>query len=169
MLRVFPIESGDDMHIIRELFWEYLQWANNEVKDNYGARFDFDIKSMLENDINNFRIFLPPHGRLFLAEYDGGVAGMGGVRKLKDDIGEITRMYVISAYRGKGIGKALLEHLLVEASEIGYSKIWIDSAGFMKAAHALYRSYGLQEIEYYPESAIPEELQSNWLFMEKML
>ena len=167
MLSIYQIESREDRKSVRELFWEYLQWANDELNDNFGV--SFDIKTMLQEDMNTLEKFLPPYGRLLLAEQDGRVAGLGCLKKLKDDIGEIKRMYVRSDYRRKGIGKALLENLLEEAGEIGYNRVWLDSARFMKSAHALYRSYGFQEIEPYPESEIPAEFQSNWIFMEKKL
>ena len=47
--------------------------------------------------------------------------------------------------------------------------LFLDSARFMHAAHALYRSSGFQEIAPYPESEIPEEFRPNWIFMEKLL
>lgn len=167
MLQIYQIECGEDKNIVKAFFWEYLQWANEEINKNFGVRFD--IKMMLNEDMKKLDKFLPPFGRLLLAEQDGRVAGLGCLKKLKDDIGEIKRMYVRSEYRRKGIGKALLENLLEEASEIGYNRVWLDSARFMKSAHTLYRSNGFQEIEPYPESEIPEEFQPNWIFMEKIL
>ena len=98
---------------------------------------------------------------------DGQIAGVGCLKKLKADIGEIKRMYVRPQHRRKGIGKLLLEHLLDAATEAGYSKVWLDSAKFMEKAHSLYRSAGFEEIEPYPESEIPKEFQPNWVFLEK--
>jgi hypothetical protein len=56
-----------------------------------------------------------------------------------------------------------------EARALGYLKLRLDSARFMKAAHSLYHSTGFQEIEAYPESEIPEEFHEHWVFMEKNL
>jgi GNAT superfamily N-acetyltransferase len=75
-------------------------------------------------------------------------------------------MYVRPAFRRKGIGRALAQRLISEARGIGYASIRLDSTRFMKAAHALYRSLGFREIEPYPESEIPPEFQSHWVFME---
>jgi hypothetical protein len=49
---------------IRELFWDYLQWANANVKESFGV--SFDIVTMLEEDINSLDKFMPPKGRLLL-------------------------------------------------------------------------------------------------------
>jgi GNAT superfamily N-acetyltransferase len=85
------------------------------------------------------------------------------------DIAEIKRMYVRPQFRGRGIGRALLQRLLVEAKEIGYPAVRLDSARFMQEAHALYRSSGFDEVEPYPESEIPTEFQEHWVFMEMRL
>jgi GNAT superfamily N-acetyltransferase len=91
------------------------------------------------------------------------------MRRIREDTGEIKRMYVRPDYRRRGIGLALLEALIAEARQIGYPTIRLDSTRFMKAAHALYRSLGFREIDPYPESEIPQELQHQWVFMEKRL
>jgi GNAT superfamily N-acetyltransferase len=167
MFRIYPIESGDDRNKIRELFREYIQLTNDEINANFN--YSLDVLKLLNEDMNTFEKYLPPSGRLILAEQDGEVIGLGGVIKYKDDIGEITRMYVQSAYRRKGIGKSLLEQILVEARELGYSNVYLGSWGFMKAAHALYSTCGFEEIEPYQGISLPEELRPNWKFMEKKL
>jgi GNAT superfamily N-acetyltransferase len=167
MLRIYPIESGDDRNTIRELFREYFQMANDELNANFN--YSLDVLKLLNEDMNTFEKYLPPSGRLILAEQDGGVIGMGGVIKYKDDNGEITRMYVRTVYRRKGIGKTLLEQILMEARELGYTRVCLGSWGFMKAAHALYSTCGFEEIEPYQGISLPEELQPGWKFMEKKL
>jgi GNAT superfamily N-acetyltransferase len=97
------------------------------------------------------------------------VAGLACMRRIREDIGEIKRMYVRPAFRRKGIGRALVNELLSEARAIGYPRIRLDSTRFMHEAHSLYRSVGFQEIEPYPESEIPEEYWQYWIFMELQL
>ncbi len=167
MLKVYQAETNEDRAEIRELFWEYLHWANVKISEDFG--FSFDIEEMLENDMLNLEKFYPPHGRLLLAEMDDRVAGLACMRRISEDIGEFKRMYVRKEYRGLGIGRTLLERLIDEAKEIGYPKVRLDSAKFMEAAHSLYRSNGFYVIDPYPESEIPEEFQSHWIFMEREL
>ena len=167
MLRIYQIETDEDRVHVRELFLEYLQWANARVNEEFGI--NFDIASMVEQNMLQLDKFLPPYGRLLLGEYEGQVVGLACMRRIREDIGEIKRMYVQPAFRGKGIGRALIEDLIAEAREIGYPRIRLDSTRFMKEAHSLYRSVGFQEIEPYPESEIPEEFQQHWVFMELQL
>lgn len=164
MVRIYQVQSEEDRFHVKELFWEYLQWANQKVESNF--EISFDINQMLSEDMDTLGKFLPPSGRLLIAEYNGSVAGLGCLKKLNNQIGEIKRMYVRSEFRRKGIGKKILEELLIEAKDIGYAKVWLDSARFMKSAHELYRKSGFAEIEPYPESEIPVGFQPNWIFME---
>ena len=160
------IPDDPDRSLVRELFWEYLQWANARVNEEFAV--DFDIASMLEQDMETLEKFEPPSGRLLLATTMAGqVVGIGCLKHLRDGIGEIKRMYVRPAARGTGLGRALLESLLAKAKQAGYSHVRLDSAGFMEAAHSLYRSAGFREIESYPESEIPPEFQKHWVFMER--
>ncbi len=167
MSGIYQAQTDEDRSWVRELFWEYLEWANGRVNEEFGV--DFDIKTMLEDDMAELEIFSPPDGRVMLVIEKSRAAGIGCLRRIREDMGEIKRMYVRPQFRGKGIGRAILEALLDEARDAGYPKVRLDSARFMKAAHSLYRSAGFREIEPYPESEIPTDFQENWIFMEKQL
>ena len=152
---------------IRGLFWEYLQWANAKMEENFGV--SFDIAAMLEEDMNTLDKFMPPKGRLLLGYIDGIPMGIACLKALTDQTGEVKRMYVRPQARNRGLGRALLDRLLEEAPHIGYERVRLDSARFMTEAHRLYRTSGFQEIEAYEGSEIPKEFQKNWLFMEREL
>jgi GNAT superfamily N-acetyltransferase len=122
---------------------------------------------MLEEDMAGLGIYFPPDGRLLMAIDEGRAVGIACLKRLRDDMGEIKRMYVRPEYRRRGTGRALLESLLEEAKLIGYPCVRLDNARFMKKAHALYRSAGFTEIEPYPESEIPSDFQKHWVFMEQ--
>jgi GNAT superfamily N-acetyltransferase len=159
--------STQDMEHVRELFLEYLLWANQRLNAEYGI--DFDVVSMVEEDMAHLDIFSPPDGRLLLAMEGKDAAGLICMRRIRADIGEIKRMYVRPEFRGKGIGRQLVDNLIAEARAIGYPRMRLDSTRFMVEAHSLYRSAGFKEIEEYPESEIPEEYRAYWVFMEMNL
>ena len=167
MAKFVQARTDEDILRVRELFWEYLQWANARVNEEFGV--NFDIETMLEDDMKRLDIYLPPDGRLILVSEESKSAGLGCLKKTRDDIGEIKRMYVRPEFRGRGFGRRLLQTLLSEARDIGYSRVRLDSARFMEAAHSLYRSAGFQEIEPYDESEIPPEFREHWMFMEKSI
>ena len=75
-------------------------------------------------------------------------------------------MYVRPGFRGKKIGKKLLDQLIQDAKLIGYSKILLDSAIYMEKAHSLYRSMGFIEVDRYPESEMDLDFQKYMVYME---
>ena len=50
--------------------------------------------------MNNLDKFAEPDGRLLLVEVDGQIAGTISLRKIREDPGEIKRMYVRLKFRG---------------------------------------------------------------------
>jgi GNAT superfamily N-acetyltransferase len=163
------ITADKDLHAgqIRELFWEYLQWANGKVNEEFGV--NFEIEALLEEDMLHLDKFMPPAGRLLLGYAEERLAGIACLKYLSPGIGEIKRMYVRPEYRKMGLGRALIDRLLEEATQIGYEIVRLDSARFMGDAHRLYRRVGFSEIEAYEGSEIPVEFQGHWIFMEMEL
>ena len=156
-----------DRTTIRELFSDYLGWVGERLGEEYGLQFD--VMGKVEEDMVQLNLFLPPSGRLLLAIEGERPVGIGCLRKSREDVGEIKRMYVRPEFRRRGIGHALLDALMAEAGEMGYWVIRLDSPRFMDAAHARYRSAGFHPIEPYAETEIPPEAWQHWVFMEKEL
>lgn len=152
---------------IRELFWEYLQWANDKVKEEFEV--SFDIVALLDEDMNTLDKFMPTKGRLLLGYVEDRPMGIACLKTLSESIGEVKRMYVRPEARSRGLGRALLHRLLDEAQQIGYERVRLDSARFMADAHRLYRTSGFREIEAYEGSEIPKEFRGHWVFMEREL
>ena len=167
MIQIIIANQDQNTQPIRELFWEYLQWANAKVQENFGV--SFDIAAMLEDDMKTLDKFMPPKGRLLLGYVEDKPMGIACLKALTNTIGEVKRMYVRPQARKRGLGRALLNQLLEEARQIGYRRVRLDSARFMTEAHQLYHSNGFREIEAYEGSEIPKELQNHWIFMEREL
>lgn len=62
------------------------------------------------------------------------------------DVGEIKSMRTPSARRGRGAGRAILNHLLAVARERGYVRVSLETGSHPACApaQALYRSVGFQ-------------------------
>ena len=167
IVRVRTNNLDENVEEIKELFWEYLDWANGCLNKQYSI--NLEIKSILDQDIEKIEVFLYPYSRLLLAKDGDFSVGIVCIRKILSDVGEIKRMYVRPKFRGQGIGRSLLDSVIIESQNIGYSKIRLDSTRFMKTAHALYKSAGFYEIDPYVESEIPPIFHQYWIFMEKQL
>jgi GNAT superfamily N-acetyltransferase len=154
-----------DLDAIRKLWIAYLTWGNDKMQMLYGVH-PHNPTEAVQQDIENIDKFLPPDGRLMLAFIDGKACGIGCLKSINDEIGEIKRMYVDPSFRNIGAGRAILQSLLRAAKETGYTKVRLDSPKFMEAAHSLYRSFGFKDIPVYDEVEIPEEFRQYLLFME---
>jgi GNAT superfamily N-acetyltransferase len=164
-VQVRDVILPDDINDVRRLWLEYLIWGNDEMQSLYGAH-PHNPQEAVEQDIDLIDKFLPPYGRLMLAIHKGEICGLGSLKSINKEVGEIKRMYVDPTFRRIGAGRAILEALLLEAKKAGYKKVRLDSPKFMGKAHSLYRSFGFQNIEPYPEMEIPEEFKEYLLFME---
>jgi putative acetyltransferase len=84
----------------------------------------------------------------FWSAWDGDtLAGCGALKHLDAGYGEIKSMRASPDYRGKGVGKAILAHLLAEAQQRGYARVSLETGRtkpFMPA-HQLYQSHGFVE------------------------
>jgi putative acetyltransferase len=72
------------------------------------------------------------------------IAGCGALKRLDARQGEIKSMRVADAFLGRGVGRALLEHLIGEARARGMERLWLEtgsSAAFIPALR-LYESAG---------------------------
>ena len=72
------------------------------------------------------------------------VAGMGALRRIDAENGEIKSMRVADAFLGQGVGRAILDHILAEARGLGLAVLWLETGsvdGFIPA-RTLYESVG---------------------------
>lgn len=155
----------DDIESIKKLWFDYLVWGNDKMQELYGVH-PHNPKEAVEQDIKQINKFQPPYGQLIIAVYENKICGLGSLKSINSEIGEIKRMFVDPTFRRIGAGRAILEGLLIESKKAGYKKLRLDSPKFMEAAHSLYRSFGFRDIEPYPEMEIPAEFKDYLLFME---
>jgi putative acetyltransferase len=88
--------------------------------------------------------YAAPSGCLLLARDDGRVIGCAGFRKVDDQTCEMKRVYVRSAVRGQSVGRRLVEQVMREAREAGYTRMCLDVLPEFVAAQKLYESLGFK-------------------------
>ena len=92
-----------------------------------------------------------PRGAIWLARAGDEAVGCVALRPLPGDMGEVKRMYVAPAWRGRGVGRALLETLIERARTLGYARLRLGTLADMTRAQALYQSLGFVPIDRYRE------------------
>lgn len=156
-----------------DLSEEYFNWMANELQKNYDinvySMVGTNLRDYVENNVDEFTSSVSSDGVFYLLQVKDKIVGMGALRKLKEGIGEIKRMYIKPEYRRKGLGRKMLHLLLSEGKGFGFSAIYLETGAFMTTAQHLYRSMGFYDREEYPETEVPPQLRQFWLFMEKRI
>jgi ribosomal protein S18 acetylase RimI-like enzyme len=105
-----------------------------------------------------------PHGLLVVARGDGNVLGCAGLRLLRGQIAEVTRVFVVPAARGRGLGSRLLDCLEDHARQHRISTLRLDTRSDLLEARRLYARHGYREApqfnsgpyaDYWYEKALP--------------
>jgi len=164
-----------DLNVHKEEFVklnvEFITWIADQLRENYQldsvSNIGQTIPEYVDAHLEDLTSLKPSDGIIYLLVDAGDVAGMGAIRKLSDEIGEIKRMYIRPLYRGRGYGKQMLNRLLEVGREFGCSSFFLETSKFMTVAQHIYESAGFVEREEYPESETPRIFRSYQVFMEK--
>jgi len=143
---VRPARTEADFQAARGLFEEYAQ----------GLGVNLDFQGFVAELGSLPKVYGPPHGCLLLLELAGKTLGCVGVRRLESDVGELKRMFLRPAVRGRGFGRQLGEEALHAANALGYRWVRLDTLTRMTPAVGLYRSMGFKEIPGYRENPLPD-------------
>jgi putative acetyltransferase len=145
MIRICEALDEGNYRIARALFREYA--------DSLGVDLDFQD---FENEVRSLPgAYAPPGGCILLAEMRRGHGGCAALRPLAGRICEMKRLYVRSAYRALGIGRALAEAIIERARAAGYARMRLDTLATMHEAARLYASLGFHEIAPYRHNPLP--------------
>ena len=109
-----------------------------------------------------------PRHPVVVATTDGQVVGWGSLNAFNPRPADDS-VYVERAWRGRGVGKALLQHVLGLARRIGYHKMVLATFPYNDAGLALYRRMGFSPVGVYHEHG---RLDGRWvdvLIMEQLL
>ena len=130
-----------------------------------------DVLALLEEHLRNMRELSPPESVhaldvselkrpeiTFWSVREGEqLLGCGALKALASDHGEIKSMRTPDALRGRGAGRAMLNHIIGEAMSRGYKELSLETgpADTFKAAHKLYENAGFRQCgpfgEYAPD------------------
>ena len=112
-----------------------------ELDDHLGAlyavqsRHGFSVEKLLRDGV-----------KFFVARDDGRPAGCGGVLLVGREYAEVKRMYVRPAFRGRRIGRLMLDHLVEHARQHGLTVIRLETGIHQREAIALYEARGFRKI-----------------------
>lgn len=128
-----------DIDKVKQLFQEY----STMLGINLGFQgFDDELLTLPAD-------YALPQGRLFLAFWDGKLAGCIALRPFGNNCCEMKRLFVRPEYRGKKIGRALVERVISEAKAMRYKSMLLDTLLSLSDSIALYKKVGFEATEPY--------------------
>lgn len=88
-----------------------------------------------------------PSVTVWTARDEGALLGCGALKELDRRHGELKSMRTAAAARGRGVGGAVLGHLLTVARERGYARVSLETGSqpFFAPAYRLYARHGFVE------------------------
>jgi N-acetylglutamate synthase-like GNAT family acetyltransferase len=123
----------------KELILEYIKWLNQDL-----------CFQDIEEELNSFpKKYAEPDGSFIIAKENENIIGCVGLRKLDNKTCEMKRLFVNDNYKGKGIGKKLVEKVIAEAKIKNYGKMRLDTLDIMESALGIYYKSGFYEIKPY--------------------
>jgi putative acetyltransferase len=89
--------------------------------------------------------------------------GMGALKRLSADHGEIKSMHTVQSMRRRGAGSAMLYHIIATARASGISRLSLETGSwdYFQPAHTLYRNHGFVECQPFADYV----LDPNSVFM----
>jgi len=120
-------DSEDAVPLISELEAELAQHYPAE------SRHGYSVEKLLREGV-----------AFFVARVQGRPAGCGGVQIFGTEYAELKRMYVRPEFRGRRIGKLLLDCLATRAQEAKVGLLRLETGIHQSAAIRLYETYGFR-------------------------
>jgi putative acetyltransferase len=131
------IEIDDpDAADVRDLLAAHLTHARTSTPSEFS--FALEGEQLRDDDVT-----------FFSARDDGELLSVAALKRLDNRHVELKSMHTRSEARGRGVGRALVEHLTDFARTAGYERISLETgtSDAFVPAHALYASCGFESCE----------------------
>jgi putative acetyltransferase len=132
---------------VRALLERHLTFCLSETPPEHS--FALDVDALVQPTIAFFSY----------RDSDGTVIGVGAIKELDAAQGELKSMHTAAEARGRGVGRAVLDHLLSVARGRGYHLVSLETGttpGFA-AARAMYESAGFVPTEPFADYVRTED------------
>jgi len=111
------------------------------LREHFGA-----LDDSFNRDLDDIaRSYLQAGHDFAVAEWRGNLVGTGALVRENRDVGRLARLSVQAHFRRRGIGRALVNHLLRLAHQRGYGCVLTETNHDWHEAKALYQGVGFQE------------------------
>jgi putative acetyltransferase len=126
---------------------------SDEVKELvFGVLNEYGLESdplRTDSDLDDIEsTYFESGGIFYVLEDDArSIVGTAGLYAVDGSTCELRKMYLEKRYRGLGIGKELIEVVVIKAKELGFHVMVLETASVLKEAIRLYTNYGFREYQ----------------------
>ncbi|WP_213994134.1 GNAT family N-acetyltransferase [Sodalis sp. dw_96] len=120
-----------------------------QVSAEFGLTADKGYTVSDPNLDNLYQLYSHPRSAYWIIEYEGRVAGGGGIAPLEGaapEIGELQKMYFLQSLRGRGVAHELALRGLAFARSQGFTHCYLETTATLTRAIALYERLGFEHI-----------------------
>ena len=121
-------DSVDAVELLSELD---AQLQSNDYPQE--SRHAFSIEKLIKENV-----------AFFVLRYEGQAVACGGVKLFGTEYGEVKRMYVRPAFRGRGFGRQILNRLVGYSQDYSVNVLRLETGIHQTEAILLYERYGFQ-------------------------
>jgi N-acetylglutamate synthase-like GNAT family acetyltransferase len=117
----------------------------------FGILKTFDLaldRDGTDRDLSNIEMNYLSRGGIFevLENESGKIVGTIGLYPLDETTIELRKMYFDPSIRGRGLGKELLEKMIEKARNLGYMRVYLETASVLKQAVHIYEKAGFRPV-----------------------
>ena len=127
-------DGGLDDPRVQALLAHHLNTARSET--GRGSAHALDLSGLKSPDVH------------FWSAWDGDcVIAIGALKRLSESHGEVKSMHTAQSHRRKGVGNAMLRHIIARARLMGLTRLSLETGSwpYFNAARELYRRHGFIE------------------------
>ncbi len=133
-LRLRPATNAD-AEAVRSLVFGVLGEYGLAVDPTATDRDLFDIEAGYAARGGCFDVLVDENDR---------IVGSYGLYPLREGACELRKMYLERAFRGRGLGKAIMMRALEQARALGFARVELETAAVLVEAISLYKFFGFK-------------------------
>lgn len=132
--------------------FEIIEYEPEFIEDFKRLNFEWISKffKLEKPDIDQLndpeKFILLNGGKIWLARLGADIIGTITLKKESESVYELSKMAVAPDFQGRGVARALAQHLIDEAKRIGAKKLFLESNKKLAPALNLYKKLGFNEV-----------------------
>jgi GNAT superfamily N-acetyltransferase len=145
MTTIRPASFPEDLAAVTAIFREYVM----------SPKVDLGFQDYEQEFAQLPGKYARPDGCILLATIEGQVVGCAALRRVDEVTCELKRVYIRPVARGQDLGRRMVQHMLHQATSVGYRRMCLDVLPEFVAAQRLYQSLGFMPAEPVSFNPVP--------------